>query len=346
VRHDGQPFRWRGITAFRLLEQITTGKETDVEAYLRWAGRERLTVVRVLAMAKHLFELTPEHGRESLDDLLERAATHNLYVEVVALADTAAYPVSLEAQVRAIGQIAGRHPNAIVEIANEPYHRTQREEVRNEGRLAELSALVPEAVPVAVGAWQQPDAAAAGEFITFHFPRSAREGGWGHVARLTSGHEMLLRYNKPVINDEPIGAGAVLQPGRRDDNPDRFRAAALLTRMIGMGGTFHYEGGLQAQIPAGREMDSFRAWQEAWDHLPDDVETTWEFRSAGDAGAAVERLNGTAAGAWEVQRGDEAWVLVAGGRENVSLEWAPGWRQVDVITWAESRLVRAARTRS
>jgi len=87
MRPDGRPFAWRGITAFQLLEMEAGGRGGEADAYLKWAASERLTVVRVLAMAKHLFVLEPEKGLKALDALLARAARHGLFVEVVALAE-------------------------------------------------------------------------------------------------------------------------------------------------------------------------------------------------------------------------------------------------------------------
>jgi hypothetical protein len=358
LRIDGREFRtstgaiwpWRGITAFRLLEQLAAGREQEVERYLAWAAGEKLSVVRVLAMARHLFELPPALGRAHLDDLLVRAARHGLYVEVVALADTAAVDVPVEEQVRAIATIAARHPNAILELANEPNHHTQRPQVGKARRLGELLALVPGPVPVAMGALEHIDEldpigpSIEGDYVTFHFPRSSGQQGWGHVLRLAEGHEAEQQLGKPVINDEPIGAGATFQPGRRDDNPDRMRAAALLTRMTGMGGTFHYEGGLHARIPEGPELAAFNAWQEAWSHLPADVESAWTFRKAGAPEAATLEVTG-AAGAWEVQRGDDAWLLIAAADPEPQVAWARGWREAKTITWTGSQLRRAVRTK-
>src|SRR5687768_633881 len=78
-----QPFEWRGITAFRLAEQMAHGREAEAIAYLDWAQRQQLTVVRVLAMAKHLFELKPDEGLKALPRLLSLAADRDLVVEVV-----------------------------------------------------------------------------------------------------------------------------------------------------------------------------------------------------------------------------------------------------------------------
>ena len=61
------------------------------------------------------------------------------------------------------------------------------------------------------------------------------------------------QVERPIVSDEPIGAGP-LRSGRRDDAPARFRAA-MLTRLAGLGATFHYEGGLQAKVPQGRELE-------------------------------------------------------------------------------------------
>ena len=336
---------WRGITAFNLLAQLAAGDTAAVDRYLSWAASEHLTVLRVLSMAKHLFDLSPQTGRRHLDDLLTRAAARGLYVEVIALADTAEITVPLDEQVRAIGEIAARHPNAIVELANEPYHATQRSEVNDLKALSALLALVPDPVPVAVGAADEPGRVSVGDFITHHFPRSSGAGGWGHVRDLILGRELLARVRKPVINDEPVGAGAVTVPGRRDAEPARFETAALLTRMIGMGATFHYEGGMQARIPDGRELECFRAWQAAWRHLPSDIETSGVFRLPGEPGAAVVRVDGAGVGAWEVQAGNDVWVLIARPAGDRAVRWAEGWRETGstAIGAGQAELKRGAR---
>ncbi len=117
--------------------------------------------------------------------------------------------------------------------------------------------------------------------ITFHAP--AVPTPWGHVVRLADGAAFVTKWKKPVVSDEPIGAGPVSIPGRRDNDPDRFRAAALLTRMAGLGATFHYEQGLQARIPTGIELRCFDAWNDAWSLLPNDIEARWRLsRGRGD----------------------------------------------------------------
>ena len=256
---DGKPFEWRGITAFRLTELVATGKQAQAAAFMDWAAAKKITVLRVLTMAKHLFELTPEAGRKALPTVLEMAAARGLHVEVVALADSGDMPVDLRAHVAEIGRIAARYPNAFVEIANEPFHPTQHASLHDRATLAALAALIPDAVLVAYGS-DTPENSGGGDYVTVHMPRGEKAGD--HVRALDAGAALVRKYGRPVVSDEPIGAAAKAVAGRRDNSPARFRAAAKATRAAGMYGTFHYEGGLHARIPRGVELACFNAWVE------------------------------------------------------------------------------------
>jgi hypothetical protein len=319
------------------------GKTVDVDAYLKWAAAQELTVVRVLVMAKHLFELPPERGVGALDSFLSRAARHSMHVEVVALADTGSYSMDVNAHVRRIGEIAGRHANAFVEIANEPYHPTQRPEVHNEPFLRTLRREIPSQVPVALGAAGYPELHAGGDFVTFHSSRSDGSGGWGHVRDLRIGVDFLRRAGKPVVNDEPIGAGQTFQPGRRDASPERFRAHALVAGLIGLYSTFHYEGGLQAQRPAGRELECFSAWREGIQLAEDGPRAVPQITSL--QGKAPARTNVPAkGGAFAIVDGDRAWTVVFGdGAEGSEIKWLGEWRPERPKRWPGLQLMTARR---
>ncbi len=127
---------------------------------------------------------------------------------------------------------------------------------------------------------------------------------------LARGAALVSDWKRPVVSDEPIGAAQESIPGRRDNDPGRFRAAALLSRLAGLGATFHYEGGLQSRVPSGRELECFDAWNESWTLLPGDIEQGGNLRSAGEPGAAVRGFSSKAVRAvFERQRGDTARVL-------------------------------------
>jgi len=335
------PFEWRGISAFALLELIAHGRESDAAAYLDWAARNQLTVVRVLTMARHLFTLSPEEGRTALRGLLEMAARRRLYVEIVALADTADVPVDLDAHVKAIGAIAGEHANALIEIANEPGHRTQHRDVHDAGRLKLLAELVPKDVPVALGSAEYSNDFAGGDYATFHFPRSSREDGWGHVLRLAEGATLVSRWRKPVVSDEPIGAGPRFVPGRRDNEPARFAAAALLTRLADMYPTFHYEGGLLAKVPTGPELEALQAWLRGL-QIAERVPLEGTEFVQGEAVSAIARITGARAVFARTGKRD-AWILLVDPRPQASADWAAAWRPEGEWEAPGARLLRGRR---
>ncbi len=327
----GEAFAWRGISAFRLTEMVAHGRRDEAAAFLDWAASRQLSVVRVLTMARHLFQLAPQDGVRALPDLLEMAAARGLHVEIVALADTAGLTTDIEAHVKAVGAIAARHPNALLEIANEPSHATQARTIHDAEELRRLASLVPAPVPVSLGSAEENEAFAAGEYATFHFPRSHGSSGWGHVVALARGAALVGAWNKPVVSDEPIGAAPAVIPGRRDSDPDRFRAAALLSRLAGIGATFHYEQGLHAKIPTNQEARCFEAWNEAWTLLPSSIEQQGTFREAGQPGAAIESFDRkTAEAVFERQAAATAYVLVVNATSDPNLTWSKGWRRTSV----------------
>lgn len=324
---DGRPFQWRGITAFPLLELVARGREADADRFLDWAHAQRLTVARVLAMGRNVMILTPQDGRAALPRLLQMSRRHGMTIEVVALADTRDVPVDLDEHVAALGKLIAAQGSAVLEIANEPVHPTQADAVQKPEVLARLRARVPAAVPVALGSVERGKGFATADYVTWHVPRDTSHDGWGHVLAIAEGEAIGDTWKKPVVSDEPIGAGERFEPGRRDNSPARFRAAALLTRLAGLGATFHYEGGLRGRIPAGRELACFQAWNSAWTLLPLDIERQGMFRRAGEPGASVVAFPpDRALGVFERQTETEAWVLVVNPRPGFSAVWGDGWR--------------------
>ena len=255
INPDGSPFQWRGISAFRLLEFVAHGREAEATAYLEWAASKRLNVVRVLAMADGIFRLSAADGRRALPRLLEIARTHRMYVEVVALADTARATIDIPEHVTAIGAICARYPNAVLELANEPGHPTQAAAVHDPLYLRSLLPRVPAGVPTALGSVEYDDRFALGHYVTWHAPRTS---DWPR--EIAKGAALVAKFKRPVINDEPMGAADATIAGRRDSRPARFRQAAAASRRAGLGSTFHYEGGTQARRLTRIELACLDAW--------------------------------------------------------------------------------------
>ncbi|MGH9372928.1 MAG: hypothetical protein ACRD15_15500 [Vicinamibacterales bacterium] len=338
---DGVPFEWRGITAFRLAEMIAHGRERDAIAYLDWAAKQKLTIVRVLLMADSLFQLTPQDGVRAAPRLLELAAERGLHVELVALADTARIKTDLEQHVEAVGAVAAAHDNALVEVANEPWHSTQDTRLHDPVFVKSLAALVPDPLPVALGSAERNPRYAAGSYATWHSPRSSGQEGWEHVLQLEQGAKLVAEWNKPVISDEPIGATTTeLIPGRRDNAPERFAAAAAVTRLAGLGATFHYEGGLLAQIPTGRELDCLTAWSAGLD-LVSTLPTGGSFVPAAEVSRVGEIRDVRAAFAREYAT--ELWVVAVDPGADASVALGGGWKVERTRGTSGVRVVRGRR---
>lgn len=301
---------------------IASGRERDAVAYLDWAKSEQLTVVRVLLMAQHLFKLSPEAGRAALPKLLALAKERGIAVEVVALADTKDVTLDYEGHIREIGRVALESGNAFVELANEPGHPTQNSKVHTPAFLQQLATLIPEPVIVALGSIEYGDGFASGEYVTTHTDRG--RGEWDHVLALGEVARRIGGRAKPLVSDEPIGAAAEYQAGRRDNDPARFAAAAALTKLAGFYATFHYEGGLHAKIPSGREAACLAAWQIGLAQLGD-LKLDGDFVQ-GEALAKVAQTSGARAAFGRVRAGQAVIVLVDPA-PSVSVKPAPGWKQ-------------------
>jgi hypothetical protein len=252
VYPDDARFRWRGVTAFRLLELVAHGREAEARAFLAWARATGFNVVRVLAMAKGLFSLPPAEGRAALPRLLDLAREADMYVHLTALADTAAYgdDFSPADHVGELGAICELHDHvALFEVANEPYHGTQSGIVHDLSNLRRWAALVPASVPVALGPASSDESTemADAPAITAHLDRG--RDPWNMVRRVRELETLSGSTGRYVIDSEHIGAGEVDEPGRRLADASIHFAFGVLSRVFEVGSTFHFEDGLQARVP-------------------------------------------------------------------------------------------------
>jgi hypothetical protein len=333
-------FEWRGISAFRLAEMVARGRDRDVILFLDWARSQQLTVVRVFAMARHLFQLQPAEGVKALARVLELARDRGLHVEAVALVDTAAIKIDFERHVKAVGAVAARYTNATLEIANEPGHATQDRKLHDPSFVRRLASLVPEQVPVALGSAEYDDGYASGDYATYHFPRAPDPEGWGHVLGLARGAVLVAALRKPVVSDEPIGAGNVLQPGRRDNDRRRFTAAAVMTRLAALQPTFHYEGGLHGRVPADTELECFRGWTNGL-NLMREVPQCGRFLDEDGLTSIVAVTGARAAFGRECDR--DAWAVLIDPEPEASVMWRGGWRAGESLSADGVRVFRARR---
>lgn len=295
--------------------------------------------IRVFAGALPWAGQTPEGARAALPGLLDEAAAQGLYVFVSALTETRT-GYDAEAHLRAIAGIVQAHPNALLEIANEPTHPTQSDQVNDPARLLALARrAVPAGVLYALGAAaeDEPDpegvyAFAGGAFNTAHLDRGRDK--WNQVRRLREIEAVSAATKTPTFSGEPIGAdermgGATGTKQRRND-PEFFFALGALSRGFELPTVFHSEAGLQAQLLGPTQRACAEAFVAGWRAL--DTTDRLQFMNATWAGSPVESANfDRVVRAYSFVAGNRGWTVLVGLSGDPAIRWGSGWRPVGVV---------------
>jgi hypothetical protein len=320
---DGRLFRWRGVTAFRLVDLIADGREAEAVRYLDWAERTGFNVVRVLATLCCWFDLAPPAGHKALPRLLALAKARGMYVQIVALAGTAPHerPIDLAAQVKAVGEIAAAHDNAVVEIANEPEHSTQDKRLHDFAYVDRLATLVPTEV-LTIGGSARYDHAVTpplGDLVTRHLSRL--DNPWEMMQRLRGLHHVAQTTGRPVLSGEPFGAGEKRVPGTRETDPDLFFTYGALCRVFELSCNFHLDAGLNAAPPGPIQQAAAEAFMAGTNAVPDDWRLT--FRDLGSRESPIARAHlGRARAVYSgLTAAGEGLTVAFGVRGDLELQW-------------------------
>ena len=211
------------------------------EAFLDWVVTTGFNGVRVFCGDLPWAPQTPSEALAALPGFLQLARARGLRVEVTALTGTeSGYdPTSYIAEAAAICE---PFDNAILELANEPWHPTQ--EGLTPDFLMSCEPCVPPIVISALGAAENDESSdyAGGPYITAHLDRSRDE--WNMVRRVRELEALSVNNSKFVMNNEPIKAGS------QNNNPSIFFTMAVLNRGFEVGGVFHSDDGLEGRVPA------------------------------------------------------------------------------------------------
>jgi len=328
VCETGAPFRWRGVTGFRLVHQLATGDEAGARRYLEWARMTGFNLVRVLSTAGVLFDLPPDAGLAALPAALDLARAHGLYVEVVAVVDSAVRRYDWTAHARAVAGRCAAAVNCVFEFANEPGHGTQHE------RLHDMIVVDREASQAVDGlsilwtagpSWERDDAAEpSGAFVVRHLARD--DGPWENVSGLHRLAALSERLGKPVVSNEPIGFDEVhgdVTGRQRTDACDVATAFGALGRVLEVPTTLHLQAGLQNDDPGRVQRRCAEDFIQATTVVPDEV--VLAPRQADAPGSPVARMNrskvaGLAVGA----AGGNGLAVAFGVDGDPGIEWADG----------------------
>lgn len=244
-RSDGEPWRWRGVTAFPLLDRFARGDDLE----------PLLTTFRGFNLLRVFWYVTwPGTGWGARDAATVRAFCNRVgqagfYVELVLLTDDD--PGRLEPARQLVRELSADPPiNLLIEIGNEP----------NIHKNIDVWALrdVLDASPFLYASGDNERNPWFGRYLTAHTPRDSE---WPRKA-----HDLLEYYHGggpsapsdpahhvPIVADEPI------RPDEAGYVDSDFLAYFATSSLLGAGATFHYDGGKFGRVPTGDEARCMQA---------------------------------------------------------------------------------------
>lgn len=236
-RTNGQPWRWKGVSAFQLLDRYAKGE--NIGSFLSaFKGFNLLRVWPYVTWPGTGWEPAPHDATLSF---LRTCADAGFYVELTLLTDDD--PKRIEPAKQMVSWLAARSPaNLVLEIGNEPTTNKHIDTTALKSTCEQSGFLFSS------GDYEDSHRF-FGTFLTAHTPRDSE---WPRKA-----HDLLEYYTGggpsaptdpahkvPCVADEPI------RPDQATgDREGDFRAYFGTCSILGAGGTYHYEGGKFGRVP-------------------------------------------------------------------------------------------------
>jgi hypothetical protein len=326
--NDAGIFRGRFVSGFTL----TTMDRGAAREYIEWAARTGFNGVRVLCGNLTWAGQTAAAAAEGLPWVLDTLAANGLYCEVTALTDTAASNFDLRAHVDTIARICAERENAIVEIANEPYHPTQREDVHEYDFLGRLGRdlVEPRGLLWSVGAPPDDEPQAkelplAGRYLHIHLNRGRDE--WNMVRRVRELEAASHNYGRHVWNGEPIGWADTNQPGRRSANPDIAFTMGLLSRGFEVSVTSHAEHALTAVLPSPHQQHMHDRLVAGFAAIPTDAPLAFKNARWSDSPVEEAAFERTVVRVYSfMDSTDHGYTFAFGMSGDPGIQWRNGFR--------------------
>lgn len=260
---DGQPWRWRGVSAFQLLDRYVRGE--DLGPFLRaYAGYNVLRVWPYVPAKDWGAKAWGPPPAGIIRDFIDAMGRQGWYVEFTLLTDDD--PARLSWALTLVPQlvVGGCPSNLLIEGGNEPTTHKRIDTPALRGVLAASGCLY------ASGDYED-SARAFGSYLVAHtsrdseWPRRAHDaleyyGGGGPSSPSDPAHKV------PVVLDEP----AKLQDVGGDRMQD-WRAYFGAASLLGAGATFHSETGKWALPPTADEAQLAAAALEGLNAFPADA---------------------------------------------------------------------------
>jgi hypothetical protein len=271
------------------------------------------------------------HVYDGLPRLLEECTARglNAYLSYNTEAGTG---YDLTAHVDRLEAIARAYPVVVLrEVANEPYHDTQGGRLEPE-RCAELAARMSAPVGYGAAADDESTEYAGGAFAPVHLDRG--RDPWNMVRRVREILALSETTGTPGFNQEPIGAGEVSEPGRREANPAIWYTMGALNRLFCHGsGVFHSQSGLDAQPLGPNQRTCAIAYLDGVDVWPGAHHL--QYLNTGHQGSPVLSANfDRVVRVYSGIDGAEGYTIalgLAGSVEDAAIEWGNGYTPCAVL---------------
>lgn len=252
----GRRHHYRAVTAFRLVQMVHNGE--DITPFLNWCVANKAGI-RVLAMCKNMFDLSPSDGRAALATLL---GVSPVYTEVCCLADTFAYNEDWGAHVQSCGEIAADFVNSLIEGCNEPLQHWQP---FTPGQLQSYIKRIV-SVPCTLGGPDGDQDESTAYLVpesSYGVSHTARSGDGWRVVRHIREQQVIADANKIyMIDDEPENADKLTEA--------QLFAAGAIASVCRIGQTHHEKWGKFCTIPNDEEQKRFDARRRGWETVPDE----------------------------------------------------------------------------
>lgn len=296
-RANGQPWRWKGVSAFALLDRFAKGQ--DITDFLTaYRGFNLLRVWPYVPAKDWGARAWDSPSADVVIAFLSHVAAAGFYVELTLLTDDDAGRI--DPAKRLIAALAAARPSGLVlEAANEPITHKNIDTAALRGALAASGFLYSS------GDYEDSNRF-YGSFLTAH---TGRDGEWPRRA-----HDLLEYYHGggpnapsdpahkvPIVADEPI------RPDQAGYNEADFRAYYGTCALLGAGGTLHTETGKFGLPPTAEEARIAAVVLEALNAFPADAPT-------GPYSRPVEKsLRTYAVGPWMTRVRPESPIYQGGG---------------------------------
>jgi len=248
---QNQCWQWRGFTDFLLFYRYLCG--VDITPFLDERIGLGANILRCFSMVgwdecdpRFYPALFPNYYTQ-LRDFADVLADRGLRLELTVFADAQiVMPSATDRQLHlhdCLDSLQGCW-NVVIEISNEPFKN--------------LPGGDDEAIALGQQAQGHGFLIASGEYDSWP-PDPVCDYGTTHCDRTEDwprrAKDLMDRCDNsgktPWVGDEPVGAAEVLDPWRRDTNPDNFAWYAATCQMFGPGATFHCEDGIHSRTPIG-----------------------------------------------------------------------------------------------